>query len=143
MLDKYLKILEQVGEYFFMAVLLALAGTLVVEGWRKNLRYPLAAVIFGTILGYGVYFTESWASFSILATIVGTITGPATITMLERKDAVDLANDLKDVADRVTSRRGSGFPDYSPRRRRDSDPRSLPRGGDDARRLPTQRDPYD
>lgn len=128
--DKYLTLIENIGEYFFLSLLLGISVTILVETWRKNLRYLIAAVVFGTLLGYGVMNVESWNSFSVLATIVGTVTGPATVSALQRKTVMDVANDLKEVADRAANRRSSGYDRPS---RRSSDPR----------RLPTQGDPYD
>lgn len=126
-LEKYLTLLENIGEYFFISLLLGIFVTLLVETWRKNLAYLGAAVAFGTFLGYGVMSVEAWSSFAPLATLFGTITGPATVAIIQKKTIIDVAKDLKDIADRATDKRTHRYP----------------RSGDDARRLPTQRDPYD
>jgi len=134
--DKALEMFSSVGEYFFISLLLGLSVTLLVESWRKNLTYLIAAVVFGTLLGYGIMNVEQWSSFAVLATIVGTVTGPATVAAFQKKSLLDVAEDLKDTATGVMNRRShSGYPRY---------PSSTPsRRTSDPRRLPTQGDPYD
>lgn len=134
--EKYLNIVENIGEYFFLSLFLAIAVTFIVESWRKNYGYPVAAVVFGTLLGYGVMNIETWSSFAVLATIVGTITGPATIAVLQKKTVIDVAKDLKDVAESIQNRHNRGGYNY-PRRRGGTN------RNNDARRLPRQGDPYD
>lgn len=129
-LEKYLTMLENVGEYFFISLLLGISVTLLVESWRRNLTYLLAAVVFGTLLGYGVMQVDSWKSFSVLATLIGTITGPATIAIIQKKTLFDVAKDLKDIAEHATNRHRGSIPPAG-------------RGGDARRTLPEQGDPYD
>lgn len=129
-LDKFMELFTNVGEYFLISLLLGLSVTLLIESWRKNLTYLVSAVAFGTILGYGVQNVEAWSSFAVLATLFGTISGPASIAMIQKKTVLDLASDLKDVAERATNKR-------SPMTRYPQTPTN------DPRRLPTQGDPYD
>lgn len=105
-MGNYFTKLEQIGEYFFISLLLGISVTLIIQSWRKNLSYLIASVAFGTFLGYGVMSISvgDWASFSILATVFGTVTGPATIALLQRKTLVDIAEDLKNVARNVKPR---------------------------------------
>lgn len=131
-LQKYLTMLESIGEYFFISLLLGISVTLLVESWRKNLRYLLAAVIFGTMVGYGVQYVPSWEQFSTLATVAATITGPATIAALQRKSLIDVGKDLQEVAERMTNKGrsssyGSSYPKNVPS---DDARRTLPSGGD-------------
>lgn len=130
-IDKFLEMFASVGEYFFISLMLGISVTFLVESWRKNLTYLVAAVAFGTILGYGVQNVESISQFAVLATLFGTISGPASIAVIQRKTVIDLAGDLKDVADRATSRK-TGYP-----------PTIRTPHSTDARRLPKQGDPYD
>ena len=140
-LQKYLAMLESIGIYFFLSLVLGVSVTLLIDSWRKNLSYLLAAVAFGTILGYGVFMTENWSSFAVLATLFGTIAGPATISKIQDKSVLDLAGDLKDIAEMATKRE-SAYGRYPNSR---SLPTSYPSSptNNDARRLPTQGDPYD
>lgn len=136
-IEKYLEMLESIGVYFFLSLLLGIAVTLLIDSWRKNLSYLVAAVTFGTILGYGVFMTESWSSFAVLATLFGTIAGPATISKLQKKSVLDLAGDLREIADLATKKENT----YG--RYPTSGSPSLPRRSGDARSLPQQGDPYD
>lgn len=132
--EKYLGMLESIGEYFFISLLLGISATLLIESWRKNLRYLVASVVFGTMLGYGVMNVEQLSSFAVLATIAGTVTGPATVMAFQKKSLFDVAKELKDTADLVTrpDRRSGGYPNYpNYPNRREGDARRLPTSGDD------------
>jgi len=132
--EKYLGMLESIGEYFFISLLLGISVTLLLESWRKNLRYLVASVVFGTMLGYGVMHVEQISSFAVLATIAGTITGPATVMAFQKKSLFDVAKELKDTADLVTqsNRRSGGYPPSRyPHRRSSDNARTLPTSGDD------------
>jgi len=131
--EKYLGMLESIGEYFFISLLLGISVTLLLESWRKNLRYLVASVVFGTMLGYGVMHVEQLSSFAVLATIAGTITGPATVMAFQKKSLFDVAKELKDTADLVTQsdRRSRRYPSSYPQQRRSGDARRLPTSGDD------------
>lgn len=136
-LNKFLDMFANVSEYFFISLMLGISVTFLVESWRKNLTYLLAAVAFGTVLGYGVQNVESISQFAVLATLFGTISGPASIAVIQKKTVIDLAGDLKDVAERATARkRQYTYPTTS------IPPTATPKSND-ARRLPTQGDPYD
>lgn len=136
--QKMLDWFSNAGEFFLIATALALSVTFLVESWRKNLTYLVAAVTFGTLLGYGVQNVEDWEQFSVLATLLGTITGPATVAAYQKKTAVDLAGDLKDMANKVLSRTSAPYNGYGQRINQ-----IPPQGKNDPRRLPTQGDSYD
>jgi hypothetical protein len=90
-------LLENGIEYVVLSFFIAFSAVLVSSSWRKNKGYFIAAILTGTVLGIVASQTPVIQDFDFLIAVVGTITGPATLSFLQHKSLFDVIDRLKEI----------------------------------------------
>lgn len=81
-------------DYLTISILVAGVAVLINMEGRRNYKYLLASVIFGTVLGVVFQSTPQISSWSYLASLVGAIFGPTTLLAYQKKDAIEILDEL-------------------------------------------------
>lgn len=80
-------------EFLIISVLVTAAG-LFIGGWKKNMEYPVAAIILGTVFGAVASATPMLEPFKFIAAVLGAAVGPKTLASLQNKTLKDVLNDF-------------------------------------------------
>ena len=96
-MNDLLKMLDGLLSYFVICFMSAASVMVISKTWRKNLGYPLAAIVFGTLTSYGFTQVEHLKPWSTLAGPLITVVAPGFILWAQRKSPEDLLKALRDV----------------------------------------------
>lgn len=94
-LNRLIALFSEAVEYITISLIIAGAGFIVSSEWRKSKGYFFAAILFGTALGVATNRIPFLSDYDFLISIIGTITGPPTLALLQRKTLLDLYTLLK------------------------------------------------
>lgn len=90
-MEQVVKWLMQIPVKLVELVLLSLgvtvAAILTIEFYRKSWMTPTAALILGTIFGYGAHLSDG-GGWVVFWTLIGVCSGPPLIVALNGKDTV-------------------------------------------------------
>lgn len=92
-----LEMLNGLINFFVLSFVLAAAITILSQTWRKNLGYPVVAVVLGTLVAYGSSQVPMLESWSYLIGPATTILAPGLVLWAQHKTPEDLIKMLKDV----------------------------------------------
>jgi len=99
-MNKIVTLVHDSLEFLIISILVTAAG-LFIGGWKKNMEYPVAAIILGTVFGAVAAATPMLEAFKFIAAVLGAAVGPKTLAAMQNKTLKDVLNDYlkKEIKD--------------------------------------------
>lgn len=111
-MTKLLQFLDGLILYIFISGILSLGLATALPTWRKNLGAILLSMVTGALVGYGVESLPKFASWSIIASILGTFFAmPFALWTVNGGDMKTLASDIIEVGREIRKRQGDTVDD--------------------------------